>query len=369
MNVLFVLGGLRVGGYELVTIRLANALVKRGVETAIITLTDHLATREYLNDEVKLFIVRKWAGADPSLPFRLAKVLRAFRPDIIGTCDYFEYSYAQLATMLWGGKTVNVRGFHVTRPASRKDAFCWKVFSVLDRFLGRKHYIAVHRSQIRFYRDNYGIRENDVTLIPNGVELERFVQVARSHGSGDTFTVVNVANIKPLKDHQTLLRAMVAFDRSYGRPWQLWIVGEDQAGLLPELQGFAEKHGIASRVSFLGHIGDVSSILAAADVFVLTSRTEALPISALEAGAAAVPCLLTDVGGNPDIVEDGVNGFLFPVGDGDVLSDRLLTLSNDAALRDAMGRRLREKVAQHFSFEAMVERYQSLFIDLVCRLA
>jgi glycosyltransferase involved in cell wall biosynthesis len=367
MRVLFVLGGLRIGGYELTTVRLANAFVRRGVATAVATLTDELMTKDRLSPEVELFVVKKWAGADPSLPFRLASVLSEFRPDVIKTCEYYDYSFAQLATMLWRGKTINVRGFHVTHPASRKDAVSWKAFSVLDKLFGRKHYIAIHRSQTRFYCDNYGIREKDVTLIPNGVDLDRFVRVAPRHRNGDTFTVVNVANIKPLKDHITLLKAMVRFDRSSRQPWQLKIAGEDQTGLLPKLKGFAEKNGIAGRVSFLGHVSDVSSILADADAFVLTSKTEALPISALEAGAASVPCVLTDVGGNPDIVDDGTTGFLFPVGDFDALSGRLLRLASDPALSGAMGQRLREKVTREFAFGTMVERYLTLFERLVAQ--
>jgi glycosyltransferase involved in cell wall biosynthesis len=366
VNVLFVLGGLRVGGYELATIRLANAFVKRRVETAVVTLTDHLTTREYLSDEVKLFIVKKWAGADPSLPFRLARVIRRVRPGVVVSCDFYEYSYAQLATVLSAVPATNVLAFHVTVPETARDLAYSRFFGRLDRLFKRKRYVAIHSGQADFYALTYGIPRELVTLIPNGVEVGAPVSGRRD---SEVFTIINVANLKPLKDHGTLLHGVALFGERYTRPWRLLLVGADQTGRLAALSALADQLGIGNHVQFLGHVANVRAVLASADVFVLSSRTEALPVSALEAGAEGLPCVLTDVGGNADIVEDTVNGFLFPVGDAAQLAQRLLTLANDDVLRVAMGRRCREKVAREFSFDVMVERYLGLFERLAGTVA
>jgi glycosyltransferase involved in cell wall biosynthesis len=114
----------------------------------------------------------------------------------------------------------------------------------------------------------------------------------------------------------------------------------------------------------LGQRGDVPVLLAAADAFLLTSVSEGLPVTIIEAMAAGLPVVSTGVGGVPEIIDDGDTGLLAPAGDVDALAQAMLRISQDANLRESLAARGRERAASRFSEERMIERYHSLYAEL-----
>jgi glycosyltransferase involved in cell wall biosynthesis len=138
--------------------------------------------------------------------------------------------------------------------------------------------------------------------------------------------------------------------------------------LLDELQQQARQLGIASQVMFLGVREDIAGLLAAADGFVLSSAWEGMPNVVMEAQAAARPVVATQVGGVPELVEDGKNGLLAPPADPAALSEtmrRLMMLSPEQ--RQQMGLSGRHHVATHYSRAAMAGRWMALYRELLTR--
>jgi glycosyltransferase involved in cell wall biosynthesis len=119
--------------------------------------------------------------------------------------------------------------------------------------------------------------------------------------------------------------------------------------------------GIADRVEFTGLRQDVPQILADSDIFVLSSLREGMSLAAIEAMAAARPVVLTDVGGNPELVEAGVQGLIVPSGDAAALAEALLTLREDPSRRTGIGRAARARVRDVFSLETMTRQYEELY--------
>jgi len=216
-----------------------------------------------------------------------------------------------------------------------------------------------------FAVNHVGIPSEKIVIIPNGIQLPDFeclfdtVQ-ARSELRlpGNHVLVGTVARLDPVKRLDILLHALRSLPDVYAV-----IIGDG-----PErarLTALSEGLGLANRVYFPGHQGDVWPWLAALDVFALSSDWEGMSNALLEAMAAGLPVVATEVGGTPDVVVDGTTGLLVPRRDPAALAEAVASLVNDADTRCRMGRAGQERVLQHFSIERTVERTQSLYEQLL----
>jgi glycosyltransferase involved in cell wall biosynthesis len=140
---------------------------------------------------------------------------------------------------------------------------------------------------------------------------------------------------------------------------RLVIVGEGP--LRGELEKLAAEVAPPESVSFAGYQAEPERWLAEMDVFALTSRSEGLPVSILEAWAAGVPVVASAVGGVPELIADGETGLLFPPGDEAALADCLERLLADRGLAERLARAGRERVEREFSLARMAETYQRLY--------
>jgi glycosyltransferase involved in cell wall biosynthesis len=160
--------------------------------------------------------------------------------------------------------------------------------------------------------------------------------------------IASVARLEAPKDHRTLLRAL-AMMRS--EPWQLDLVGDGP--LEREMRSLAGALGIAERVRFLGYQPDPAQVLARAQLFVLSSRSEGFPRSVLEAMRAGLPVVATEVGGVGEAVTQGVNGLLVPRGEPGALAAALSALVTDGERRRGLGAAARHAYETRFRFERL----------------
>jgi glycosyltransferase involved in cell wall biosynthesis len=195
-----------------------------------------------------------------------------------------------------------------------------------------------------------GFAPDRITPIPNFVDLD-------AYGPGDERGYfLYIGRLLFEKGLDTLIRAVAALGRG-----ELWIVGEGPVE--SELRALAAELG-TERVHFKGYLSGVElkRTLAEAQFVVLPSRWyENLPFSVMEAFACARPVVASDVGGIPEMVEDGVNGYLFPVGDVDSLAGRLGAMLDDPARRREMGRRAREKAERLYNREEHYRRIEEIY--------
>jgi glycosyltransferase involved in cell wall biosynthesis len=159
-----------------------------------------------------------------------------------------------------------------------------------------------------------------------------------------------------------LLRALGELDRSgalANASWRLAIAGRGEEE--DNLRTLARDEGIAERVTLLGFRRDVPDILAAADVFVMPSLSEGLPLALVEAMAAGLPVVVSEVGGVPEVAATGREAILVPPGDPAPLARGLATLLRDQRARAAMGVAARERAVRDFSVSTMCEAYARLY--------
>ena len=176
--------------------------------------------------------------------------------------------------------------------------------------------------------------------------------------------VIVVGDLRPEKGHDVLIDAAIEVVRRFPDA-RFELVGGG-----PEMDALcrrARDRGVTHAFTFVGHRDDVAERLAAADMFVLPSRSEAFPNALLEAMATGLPVVASAVGGIPEIVEDDRTGLLVPAGDAGALAARLCRLMADPGLGTRLGDEARREVASRFSFDRMVAAFERVYIDELTR--
>ena len=203
-------------------------------------------------------------------------------------------------------------------------------------------------------------RARDTVVIPTAVDAGAVPQ-ARHDGSPPR--VITVGRLAAPKDPVTLVRALA---RVHGSPFTATIVGDgpDRAAVEAEIRAA----GLEGVVELAGERHDVPRLLADADVFVLSTRSEGAPLSVLEAMAAGLPVVASAVGGVPEIVADGATGLLVPPDDAAALAAALEQLLADAALRRRLGAAGRERVRVRFDLAELQRAHLELYARELARV-
>jgi glycosyltransferase involved in cell wall biosynthesis len=218
--------------------------------------------------------------------------------------------------------------------------------------------ICVAESERRAGLDAGTCDEATTVVIHNGVELPPAGGAERRSG---TSRLVTVGRLQAPKDPLTLLRAL----SELRRPVETVIVGDGPDR--PRVESERRRLGLESVVRLVGERNDVGELLAAADLFVLSTRSEGLPLSVLEAMAAGLPVVASSVGGVPELVVEGKTGLLVPPGDPHALAAAIGRLLDDEALRRQLGAAGRIRASEHFDLAtvrgAHLDLYRALLAD------
>lgn len=208
--------------------------------------------------------------------------------------------------------------------------------------------------------ERLGLIHNGIVLQPFDILVNRDAVRAGVNTRSRDLVIAIVANLKPYKGHSDLLRALANLGPALPSHWTLWMIGRDD-GIGGDLRRQAEELGLGQNLRFLGERHDVPALLASADIAVSSSHEEGFSNAVLEGMAASRPIVATDAGGNREAVEDGVTGFVVPPRDPAAMASTLLRLIRDPENAVAMGRAGRARVERHFSFEACVSKYETLY--------
>jgi len=239
----------------------------------------------------------------------------------------------------------------------------------VDRLVGRfvDQYIAVSEANARYLTEEKGLPARKVGVIWNGIDLTRFEParvappgIKKSVGcnDGDPLLLV-VGRLEPQKGHRVLLDAFPAVSRDFPRA-RLVCIGE--GALRSELESKARSLGLEGNVLFVGYQSNVPDWLAAADVTVLPSFYEGLPLTAIECLASGKPMVATSVDGTPEVVVNEKTGLTVPPGDAELLAAALCRLLREPELRRQLGAAGRLWVEEQFSIQKQVFKTQELYL-------
>lgn len=205
-----------------------------------------------------------------------------------------------------------------------------------------------------------GVPPDRIVEVPNGVEAHHTPR--SDHRLHDPACVLYVGRLHPQKGLDILLHAFAALQRRLDHPSTLRIVGDGP--IRDTLKALADRLGIAAAVDFVGQRDDVGPDLDGADVFVLPSRAEGLSNALLEAMAAGVPPVVSNIPGNRDVVENGHTGVVVAVDDVAALASALARVLTDAGLRSALGAAARRTTDDIYSLDRVAARYRAIYAAL-----
>ena len=362
IKVLHVVYALQPGGMEYGVVKLVNGLDPSQVSSGIVSTKPAGELKRMLAANVSLFELRRRDGNDPRLIWDLFTLFRREQPDVVHTHAWGTLVEGLVAARL-AGVPVVIHGEHGTLQLRSHQRFVQRrAWAAADRLLSVSSRLAE-----RMARDA-GFPLARIHTIRNGVDLSRFGTISRAAARqalqlpATAPLAVAVGRLVPVKDHLTLLEA-IALLRRQGMDAQVALAGDGP--LKATLLERAVALGIADATHLLGHRSDVEVVLAAADIFTLTSVSEGLSNTILEAMASALPVVATRVGGADELIEDGISGILVSAGSAAEIAQGLGRLFEHAARRAAMGLAARARVEAEFSLAGMVERYESTYVELV----
>jgi glycosyltransferase involved in cell wall biosynthesis len=289
---------------------------------------------------------------------RLAGRLRAVRPHVLHTHNPGPHLHGALAA---GLARVPVL-VHTKHGRNRVDR---RLVRMINRFAASRSdcVVAVSDDAAAVSREIERVPPAKIRTIHNGVDLEHYAY--RGPREGRTgLRAVTVARLDPVKDQATLLRAVrliVDKDPSFS----VDVVGDGPSR--SELEILRAELNLEHHCRFHGFQNDVRPFLAQADVFVLSSISEGIPLTMLEAMAMGLPGIATDVGGNREVIVPGDTGYLVPVRSPAALAEAVLRLKVEPGGLDRLGRGSRRRVEEEFSLAAMVARYEALYLELLDR--
>jgi sugar transferase (PEP-CTERM/EpsH1 system associated) len=358
------------GGMENGLVNLINNMSDEFCSHAIICLTGFTDFRRRIQkSDVRIYALNKEPGHDLGVHFRLWKLLRNIRPDIVHTRNLAALEMNIVA--LLAGVRARIHGEH-GRDIYDLDGSNWKyrlVRRLCQYFVNR--YITVSKDLYHWLVKDIGIPECKVTQIYNGVDTQQFISVNRDQcrekypqgfNSSNNFIIGTVGRLQPVKNQQYLIKALAGvlrFNPELASYLRVVVVGDGDC--MQQLRDLAEAEGVVQFCWFSGDRSDVPALLGGFDLFVLPSMAEGISNTILEAMAMGLPVIATDVGGNPELVEKNLTGMLIGVDQTDELKSALLQYVRNSALRELHGINARNRVVRTFSLENMVGSYRMIY--------
>lgn len=355
-RVMLVVQSLRVGGAENMVENLAYALRDRGcvMEVVVLQSGETIISRRMRANGMDPFVIGKRPGPDLSAISRLAAAMREFRPDVVHS-HLPILNYVVPAARRAGVENL-VHTIH--NVAQRETTSRLKVAYARKCYRrGTVRPVALSEINKRTVVEFYGIPADEVAVVTNGIDLAHFERKA-SYAIDGTAHVCHVGRFNEQKNHEAIVEAAALLKES-GADVVFDLYGEGE--LMDSVREMASERGVADMLAFHGLTDDVPGAMAVADIFILPSLWEGIPMVIAEAMAAGLPIVASRVGGIPDMIEDGVDGILCePTGAS--LAERIGRVLSDVRLRESLGTAARRESNQ-FSSDLMAERYLKVYME------
>ena len=361
-GILFVNHSLGTGGIETMIVDMIRLLPKEKFAPEVAVFESGGKLESILMERgIPIHHLHKKAGVDFGLVMRLRRLVKDRRISVLHSHNFSAWLYSAFAARSVGG-ICHVHTEHSGVEPSRRRYFA-------ERWLSRitSHVIAVSAHVHGVMIQDIGISPSRAKLIHNGVNTVRFApdvivrdQARRSLGlTEQDFVVGIVARLAPIKNHSLLLRAFASFAIDKPMNKKLLIIGDG-----PErsnLEDLSRQLGVDGITHFLGDRRDTEALFNAMDVYVLSSLSEGMNLTLLEAMGCGLAVVATAVGGNVEIVQHESSGYLVSLAEHEEMGRRLQQLAADQQLRARLGLAGRELTLRKFDEKTMMDQYLTLY--------
>jgi glycosyltransferase involved in cell wall biosynthesis len=349
------------GGAEQVICQLVRGLSEER-ESAVVCLEGSVGRlgRDLMEEGIQVATLGRQPGFDFSLVLRLRRWLQGWRPDVLHCHQYSPWVYGWLASRGLGIRVVFTEHgrFHPDRSKPKRV--------LINPIMGRTSHalVAISNATLEALVRYEYLPRTRIALVYNGsiplpvAESDRATVRAEFGIPKDALIVGTVSRLDPIKNQSMLLSAFGAAAQEH-EGMHLLIVGDGPLG--DELRAQAAAGPFADRIHFTGFRTDTARLLAAMNIYLLPSLSEGTSMTLLEAMSLALPCIVTDVGGNPEIVEADVTGLVVPSQDQFALTAAMLSLVESPDRAVALGRAGRRRFDLMFSLERMLDAYAAIY--------
>ena len=353
------------GGSGILATRLGVEMAKRGHEIHFITYERPVALHGVDPENVNLHLVSvyeyplfKYPPYTMALASEMARVTERHDLDLLHVHYSVPHAIAACIAKEMTEKpyVTTLHGSDVTLVGSDASYMPVNIFSVerSDAVTSVSKYMANEAKR------SFGI-ENDIKVIPNFVDHELYApapcEVIERNTERDV-VITHVSNFRPVKRIHDLIYAMRMVSKKAPET-RLMLVGDGPDR--HDIERLIERLDLRHNVLLTGYRTDVANLFKCSDVVVLSSETESAPLTLLEGMSTGLPAVATSVGGVPEIIDDGVNGFLVEPKNPEELAERILELNNDKTLRQDMGNAAREKILNYYTADKVVGQYLDVY--------
>jgi glycosyltransferase involved in cell wall biosynthesis len=352
------------GGAEMVVFRLSEELRERGHTVVPVGPANGCG---WLADlfrgtglATEFFQLRR--PIDPQCVAGLMQIFRKHRINAVHSHEFTMAVYGAASSRLLGlPQVITMHGnYEICKARRRRVALRWAMRQ-------SDHTVMVSRSTQRVFAADLGLAESRSTVVPNGVPVRtgNAERVRQEFGvQPGECVLLAVGTLERRKGHQILLEALARLDaRGMTHPWKLIIAGGRGGDQHQSLQDYVRDEGLGDRVHIVTNRDDIPDLLALADIFVMPSLWEGLPMALLEAMIAGKAIVASAASGIPEAIVNGREGLLVPPGDAGVLAEALLSLLSDPARRVALSNAASTRAHRDFTVKVMADRYEMLYTD------
>ncbi len=354
IRVLHVVWALRPGGLERALCQIIRANHGDGVEHAVLCLDASGECAKTLPSDVPL-VVAACGGNDRAGARAIREVAREHGAHIVHAHNFGAWPAAALGRCSIGSRLIwTLQGWDSDQPLTYKRRVACMLLSRATSALTAVSFEAAER----FCREARVPRRR-VEVIPNPVDVRQFADVKRRGSRNGRTVVVGIGRLAEIKDWPAWLEAIRLLRRTVSTEVQAVVAGDGP--MRGRLEQLCWRLGLADTVEFAGYQTNVAEVLGRADVMMLLSRREGLPMVLLEAMAAGVPVVATCVGGVPEVVADGVTGLLVEPGRPDQAATAVARLIGEGQLAHCLGQAGRRHVTSRFSLDRVAAQYLQLY--------
>ena len=368
IRLMHIIYSLDTGGLEKLILELVKRVDSDIFRSSVCCLTDKgTLSAELESLGVDTFYMHKEGGVGYSIPFKIARVLKKEKIDIVHTHDSSANLYGSLAGKLAGTRMIiNTEHGGIYFETKRK-----RLFNKLLCLFNHKE-ICVSNS-VKEDLLGMGLSGKRLIVIRNGIDFNRFDipveknEIRKDFGFKDSdYLVTTVGRLSREKNQKLLLDAVKPTLERIPEA-KFIIVGNGP--LRKNLEEYANELQIADKVKFLGERNDIPQVLKMSDCFVLCSNYESFGITIIEAMASGIPVIATDVGGVKETVWNGKTGVLVSKEDSEDLSRAVIRIKNDSQLADRMVLQAKEMVKNNYRIETMIREHENLYLNYYRKMA
>ena len=353
MKIIQIMPEFGLAGAEIMCENLVCELIKLGHQVIIISLYDyHSPITDRLEDfGVQIEYLHKQDGLDISMISKIKNIIVRETPDVVHTHRYVMQYAVPAVTLAHTKRRVhtvhNIAKKEVPYPARILAKFFYKFCNVVP--------VALSPEIQETISQEYHIKKENIPVIYNGIDLSK-CKPKNDYSIDDTIHILHIGRFSTQKNHLGLIEAFEIFHNQYPNS-VLQLIGDGELKHTIELD--VKNRNLSNCVEFLGTQSDVHSFLHNADIFVLPSNYEGVPMTLIEAMGTGLPIVATKVGGVPDMLSNRENALLTAISSKDI-SDALCELAASITLRETLGRAAKEHSIK-FSSETMAKKYIDIY--------